>query len=59
LLLLSAGVKDGEFHGPYKSWWDSDLLKEEGTFQYGKRIGRYTWYKVDGSVWRSSDIVRK
>lgn len=59
LLILSAAVKDGEFHGPYKSWWDSGLLKEEGMFQAGKRIGRYTWYKVDGSVWRSSDITRQ
>jgi len=59
LLLMSATVKDGEFDGPFKSWWSSGLPKEEGTYRAGKRIGRYTWYDTDGSVWRSSSIVRE
>ncbi len=57
LLLLCATLQDGDFHGPYKSWWDSGLLKEEGTFRAGERVGRYTWYKVDGSLWRFSDFA--
>ncbi|KAA8996287.1 hypothetical protein FJU31_13495 [Stenotrophomonas cyclobalanopsidis] len=56
LLLLCATLQDGQLHGPYKSWWDSGLVKEEGNFHSGKRFGRYHWYKVDGSLWRSSDI---
>ncbi len=57
LLLLCATAQDGEFHGPFKSWWNAGLPKEEGTYRAGKRIGRYTWYDTDGSVWRSSNIV--
>lgn len=55
VMTLSATVKDGEFDGPYKSWWSSGLLKEEGTFKGGKRIGKYTWYKLDGSIWSVVD----
>ncbi|AWH40580.1 hypothetical protein C1927_06615 [Stenotrophomonas sp. ZAC14D1_NAIMI4_1] len=57
MLTLSAIIRNGDYDGPYKSWWDSGLLKEEGTFRAGERVGRYTWYKVDGSLWRFSDFA--
>jgi len=50
---LLATVSGGEFNGPYRSWWNTGQLKEEGVFANGRRVGRYVWYREDGSVWHS------
>ena len=51
-LILEAGVNaDREYEGCYRSWWDNWVLKEEGTFRRGKRVGTYRWYLESGEIW--------
>jgi antitoxin component YwqK of YwqJK toxin-antitoxin module len=44
-----------EYNGPYRSWWDNGVPKEEGTFRAGKRVGIYRWYLPSGELWREHD----
>jgi len=53
-LILSASVRDGEFDGDYKSWWDSGGVKEVGVYTKGERQPGYRWYRADGSLWSES-----
>ena len=32
------------------------VMKEIGTFDCGRRVGRYSWYKDDGTIWQSLDL---
>jgi antitoxin component YwqK of YwqJK toxin-antitoxin module len=51
-LILEAGLNgEREYDGPYRSWWDSGALKEEGTFRNGKRVGTYRCYHQSGELW--------
>ena len=43
----------GRLHGPYRTWWETGLLKEAGEFADGQRIGEYYWYNEDGTLWQS------
>jgi len=52
VLILSARMSNGEYHGKYQSWWNNGIPKEEGEFIEGKRAGVYRWYKEDGSLWQ-------
>lgn len=54
--ILDANLKDGDYDGPYMSWWDNGNKKEEGFYTKGCKIGKYSWYKMDGSIWQESDI---
>jgi len=49
-LVLDTTMKNGEYHGPYHSWWDNGKPKEIGTFLNGKRIGKYQWYDSKGEL---------
>ena len=51
-LILEAAIDaNREYDGHYRSWWDSGMLKEEGDFRAGKRIGTYRWYLESGELW--------
>jgi antitoxin component YwqK of YwqJK toxin-antitoxin module len=55
VLIEEACYEAGQLHGPYRSWWHSGTAKEEGTFNRGSRVGKYRWYKLDGSLWQEHD----
>jgi antitoxin component YwqK of YwqJK toxin-antitoxin module len=40
-----------QHHGPYRSWWNNGILKEEGIFQSDERVGTYRWFKLSGELW--------
>jgi len=55
-IILEAVLNNERQHdGAYRSWWDSGVLKEEGTFRLGKRIGIYRWYLQSGELWKEHD----
>jgi antitoxin component YwqK of YwqJK toxin-antitoxin module len=55
-LILEAELNDQrEYNGPYRSWWDSGVIKEDGTFQRDKRVGVYRWYLESGELWKEHD----
>ena len=43
----------GKLHGPYHTWWESGLPKEDGEFVNGQRVGEYRWYDLDGTLLQS------
>jgi antitoxin component YwqK of YwqJK toxin-antitoxin module len=49
-MLLSASVVNGQFDGPYQSWWDNGVVKEQGTFKKGVRQPGYRWFNQDGTL---------
>lgn len=49
---LEATLKDGEFHGHYRSYWKNGLVKEEGIYENGKALKGYRWYRDDGALWK-------
>lgn len=51
-LMLEATLKDGEFHGYYRSYWKNGLVKEEGVYENGKALKGYRWYQDDGTLWK-------
>lgn len=55
-MVRECGYSGGELHGDYKCWWDNGQPKEVGTFERGRKVGRYTWFKEDGTVWQSLDL---
>jgi antitoxin component YwqK of YwqJK toxin-antitoxin module len=57
-LTLEAHFRAGEYHGHYRSWWDSGTLKEDGTYADGKRVGKYRWYTERGELWQEHDYGR-
>jgi antitoxin component YwqK of YwqJK toxin-antitoxin module len=58
VLTLEAYSLEGEYHGRYRSWWDNGVLKEEGTYISGQRVGIYRWYKDTGELWEEHDYGR-
>jgi antitoxin component YwqK of YwqJK toxin-antitoxin module len=56
VLTLEAETVAGEYHGRYCSWWDNGAVKEEGSFNHGKRTGIYRWYKDTGVLWQEQDF---
>jgi antitoxin component YwqK of YwqJK toxin-antitoxin module len=44
-----------EYDGPFRSWWDDGVPKEEETFRAGKRVGIYRWFLPSGKLWREQD----
>jgi antitoxin component YwqK of YwqJK toxin-antitoxin module len=55
VLTLEAQLSDGDYDGPYRSWWNNGQPKEEGTFRKGKRIGLYRWFREDETLWSEHD----
>ena len=47
-LVLEASYKNGLHHGAYQSWWDNGNIKERGKYSTGQRVGKYTWYSIEG-----------
>jgi len=45
----------GQLHGSYRTWWDNGQPKESGSYDTGRRIGLYRWYKDDGTLWQEHD----
>ena len=45
-LILEAHITQNEFHGPYRSWWDSGVLKEESVFGRGSELA------FTAGIWR-------
>jgi hypothetical protein len=41
---------DGRKQGPYRSWYDSGELEEEGQFQDGKRVGLWRFFDEKGEL---------
>ena len=52
-LVVEMHFSAGEMHGAYRSWWDNRVLKEQGNYANGKRVGEYLWFKDDGTLWTS------
>ena len=55
LIFEISRTESREKHGRYRSWWNDGVLKEEGTFHYGKRTGMYRWYLPSGALWKEHD----
>ena len=51
-LKLEANIKDGEFHGRYRVWWDNGLLMEDGVFDNGKHTKGFRYYTKSGGLWK-------
>jgi MORN repeat protein len=41
---------DGRKQGPYRSWYESGELEEEGQYRDGKREGVWRFYREDGEL---------
>ena len=41
---------DGRKRGPYRSWYDSGELEEEGQYQDGKRVGVWRFFDEKGEL---------
>jgi antitoxin component YwqK of YwqJK toxin-antitoxin module len=37
-------------HGPSRLWFDNGQIQQEGTYQYGKKQGTFTYYYENGQV---------
>ena len=57
-LVVEASYKNGLHHGPYQSWWDNGKAKEKGTYRTGQRVGKYTWYSIEGKKISEYDYDR-
>jgi antitoxin component YwqK of YwqJK toxin-antitoxin module len=54
-LILEAHLSNSEYHGPYKSWRDTGVLKKVGAFHRDKRVSIYRWYNESGDLWQEAD----
>lgn len=41
---------DGRKQGPYRAWYESGALEEEGQYRDGKRVGVWRFFDPDGEV---------
>ena len=37
-------------HGPYKAWWPNGALSVSGNYDYGKPVGKWTGWYMDGKI---------
>jgi|TARA_B100000959_G_scaffold265831_1_gene307711 antitoxin component YwqK of YwqJK toxin-antitoxin module len=38
------------YSGKWTSWYDNGQKKAEGTYNNGKQVGKWTYYKEDGTI---------
>jgi antitoxin component YwqK of YwqJK toxin-antitoxin module len=55
VLTQESTYQGGELHGHFQAWWNNGMPKESGSFDKGRRIGLYRWFKEDGSLWQEHD----
>lgn len=48
--VFRVALVNGELHGPYRMFFTTGAVAEEGTWDYGKKKGKWVVYKPDGSV---------
>tara|TARA_E500000178_G_C16733099_1_gene622476 strand:- start:248 stop:610 length:363 start_codon:yes stop_codon:yes gene_type:complete len=49
-LFVEGNIKNGKFHGRWKSFWDNGNLQWEGVYEEGKITGKATWYEINGDL---------
>jgi antitoxin component YwqK of YwqJK toxin-antitoxin module len=55
VLVVEAGMDQGQRHGRYRAWWDNGRLKEEGRYYRGTRVGLYRWFGEQGALLKEED----
>jgi antitoxin component YwqK of YwqJK toxin-antitoxin module len=49
-LHLDAQMKNGEYDGPYCSYWENGQAKEKGTYSKGTKVGVFSWFDQSGEL---------
>ncbi|MBX3227922.1 MAG: hypothetical protein KIT84_28155 [Labilithrix sp.] len=50
------GMKDGKLDGPFVSYWEEDRKAWEGTYEAGRKIGRWRQHHAKGWLEREGDF---